>query len=128
MRDSVAAGLAAIVTAHAPTEDDGWLMIPGDHPQLSPATLARLLDVWTTERPEYLVPAFRGGRGHPLIARWSTTQKLSALPPDVGINQLLRDPAHPVRELELDDDGVTRDLDTPEDYARLLDDITEAPG
>jgi CTP:molybdopterin cytidylyltransferase MocA len=43
-----------------------------------------------------------------------------ALPRDVGLNQLLRAHAAEVSELPVESRSVLCDLDTPEDYERLV--------
>jgi CTP:molybdopterin cytidylyltransferase MocA len=43
-----------------------------------------------------------------------------ALPADVGLNQLVRQHANEVTTLAIDNPAVLWDLDTPEDYERLV--------
>uniref|UniRef100_A0A7C4LN32 Nucleotidyltransferase family protein n=1 Tax=Schlesneria paludicola TaxID=360056 RepID=A0A7C4LN32_9PLAN len=120
MRASVECGLAWIQAAQQPADHDAWLLLPADHPLLDRGVLAHLLDHFSRFRPAFLVPTFRGRRGHPLLARWDTVPELRSLPPDVGLNHLLRQRAGDVRELAVESPTVLCDLDTPEDYARLL--------
>ena len=42
------------------------------------------------------------------------------LPPDQGLNSLLASHSALIEQVEVDSPGVIADLDTPEDYARLL--------
>ncbi len=120
MRASVEFALQHIATQHEPTDDDGWLLIPADHPLLSPALLAELLTVWDVQRPEILVPTYLGRRGHPTLFRWSTVRALADIPADRGLNWLLDRFADRVLDWPCDHPEATQDLDTPEDYERLL--------
>lgn len=119
MRQSVQFALDDIQRRFAPSDDAGWLLVPADHPCLSPQVLRRLIDGWIAESPEILVPTFQGKRGHPTFFRWRLAAEVRQLPADRGLNQLLKQHAGTVRELPFEDPGVLADLDTPEDYNRL---------
>jgi molybdenum cofactor cytidylyltransferase len=119
MRASVECGLRAIGDRFRPTAEDGWLMLPADHPVLDRDVLSALIGRWRTERPRFLRPLHDGRRGHPLIARWDTVPLIAALPSDQGLNRLLRDHAAEVVAMPVDSPGVLTDLDSPADYERL---------
>lgn len=119
MRISVEVGLYGIRAKYAPNPDDGWLMIPADHPVLDRVVLTELITAWQRGRPRFLVPTYHNRRGHPLIARWDTVPLIRALPADQGLNQLLRNHAADVVTVPVDHPGVLTDLDDPADYERL---------
>ncbi|MDX1967775.1 MAG: nucleotidyltransferase family protein [Planctomycetaceae bacterium] len=119
MRASIECGLREIEAQWSPGADDGWLLVPGDHAQLEPATIAALIDAWIDRFPPFLVPTFAGQRGHPLLARWSTARLVAGLPPETGLNALLERSREETLLWPVDQIGVTLDLDTPEDYARM---------
>jgi molybdenum cofactor cytidylyltransferase len=123
MRASIEHGLEWIEQTHHPTQDDAWLLLPADHPIIDAALIRPLCDAWSATATDVLVPTCHGRRGHPLIARWSTIKAVRALPSNVGVNQWLRDPATTVTEIAIDDPRILCDLDVPEDYARLLNEI-----
>ena len=118
MRDSVEIGLRAIRQRFAPTDDDAWLLIPADHPLLETEVLDDLLTCWSQRDCEALMPTFGHKRGHPTLLSWSLAARVEQLPPDVGVNALLRSSATLVTEWSTDHESVLADLDTPEDYAR----------
>jgi molybdenum cofactor cytidylyltransferase len=123
MRSSVEAALAWIRDAFHPADDDAWLLAPADHPVLDRDMVAGLVATFAALHPRFLVPIFEGQRGHPLIARWDTVQDVFSLPHDVGLNHLLRSHAADVGELPANNAAVLCDLDTPDDYERLLRDF-----
>ena len=47
-------------------------------------------------------------------------RSLAEIPADQGLNWLLRQAGVEVREIAIDDPSVLFDLDTPEDYERLV--------
>jgi molybdenum cofactor cytidylyltransferase len=119
MRTSVEHALASIQERFAPRPDDGWLLVPADHPVLDRGLVDRVIAEWQTHRPEVLVPTCGGRRGHPTVFRWNLAAAVSGLPSDCGLNQLVRDSGREVLEVELGDPAVLTDLDTPADYKSL---------
>ncbi|MFO1019155.1 MAG: nucleotidyltransferase family protein [Planctomycetales bacterium] len=120
MRYSVQAGLKHLEESFRPQPDDGWLLIPADHPLLSATLLEQLIHAWQSSTADVLVPTFRGHRGHPSLVRWRLAQRVPAIPADKGLNSLFRSPEVTVQEFPVEDDRILLDLDTPEDYARWV--------
>ena len=116
MRDSIEIGLRAIRERFAPTDDDGWLLIPADHPLIEPEVLDGLQSRWSRGDCDVLLPTFGQRRGHPVLLRWSLAAHIKQLPHDVGVNALLRSSPSLVTEWPTDCESVLADLDTPEDY------------
>jgi len=109
MGHSIAVGVAA--RSHA----DGWLILPGDMPQVQPATLqavARQLAVHPVVYAQY-----RGRRGHPVGFASELYSELVALHGDEGARRLTA--RYPALGLEVDDPGVLLDVDTLDDLERL---------
>ena len=119
MRTSVELGLRWLERQFQPGPQDGWMMLPGDHPVLSSPVIEQLVRIWQAAPQTVVVPTFAGRRGHPLIAPWSLAARVFELPADVGLNVLLRDPAVPLQAVAVSDAGILCDLDDPADYARL---------
>ncbi len=117
MRDSIEVGLRAIRQQFTPTDDDGWLLIPADHPLIESEVLDGLLTRWSQGDCEALLPTLGRRRGHPTLLRWSLAARIEQLPRDVGVNALLRSSPSLVTEWPTDRESVLADLDTPEDYA-----------
>jgi molybdenum cofactor cytidylyltransferase len=121
MRQTVEAGLMWWKEQRAPAPEDAWLLVPADHPLLAPEVIARLLEA-RQRHPEksIWVPTFAGKRGHPTLFAWPHAAALNTLPPHLGINAYVRAHAEAVLEVESANPDLLADLDTPEDYARLL--------
>lgn len=91
---------------------EGWLVALGDMPFVAASTLAALRDA-VEEGAGIAVPVHGGRRGNPVAFGARHRDALLALDGDQGARRLLR--AHPVRELEVADPGILRDIDTPSD-------------
>ena len=120
MRSSVEHGLEAVRRRHAPQPDDGWLLIPADHPVLDREVLDELVEAWQTTDEEILVPQHGKKNGHPAFFRWSIAARLGEIPNDKGLNWLRTAPGIRMRKLPVTSDSILIDLDTPEDYRRIL--------
>lgn len=118
MKASVQAALAYIAERHAPGAQDVWLLAPADMPNLSPAVIRSLVTAATQHPGAIVAPTYQGRRGHPVLFRWKHADAVQRLGPDEGVNQLLR--AHPVFEVPVSSDGVLQDIDTPEEYRRII--------
>ena len=121
MRDTVQFGLRKLLGNGLASNNDSWLLIPADHPALTGASLSALLEAHAREpNVEIFIPTFEGKRGHPAILPFSILQDIEELPEGEGINQLLRRLADRTLLVPVADPAVLLDLDTEEDYAKLL--------
>jgi len=119
MRASVSHAIAETERLFRPRADDGWMLLPADHPMLEPRVLDRLIERWQTGDSNILVPRHRSRRGHPTFFRWKLVEEIPAILADQGLNVLLERHASEIDEIEIDDPAVVTDLDTPEDYEAL---------
>jgi molybdenum cofactor cytidylyltransferase len=117
MRATVERGLDWIEERFSPRPDDWWLLAPADHPAFTAEVVRQLLATGDFSG-SVVVPVHEGRRGHPVMLRWRHVVSIRVLPPDRGINSLLRELASETRELPVNAPGILADLDTPEDYAR----------
>ena len=121
MRATVERGLDWLGERFGPRPEDAFLLVPADHPTLD-AGVIRLLIRARTEHPEksIFVPTFHGRRGHPTLIGWLHVAGIRAHPPGDGLNTYLRRYANETLEVVTEIPDVLRDLDTPEDYAKLV--------
>lgn len=127
MRSSVELLIEEVDQRYSPTSNDGWLLTPADHPIVHPAVVRSLVDRFAAEPSAIHIPTFEGRGGHPTLFPWSLASRVKQLPQGEGLNSLRRLPGvrtalHPTGE-----PSVLWDLDTPEDYQRLLAAISDAP-
>ena len=108
MGDSIAAGVRAC--ADAP----GWLILPGDLPLVTPATLRAVAAASGTQ---VVVPRFKQQPGHPVLFPARCGAALRALCGAKGAAAVLHEQvlAGTVSYLDLDDTGIVTDIDTTQD-------------
>ncbi|MGD9646858.1 MAG: NTP transferase domain-containing protein [Pirellulales bacterium] len=134
MKASIAAGLDYLRATYTPSDDDAWLVAPADMPLLPTTAIDAVIAAFSqqlvatasaavrstakpTTAPSIIVPHFKGRRGHPVLFAWRLASEVARLAPDEGLNRLLE--RYPSLPVEVADEGILSDVDTPEDYARL---------
>ena len=96
------------------------VVMPVDVPMVSAATIRRLVRAAAEQGVGIARATHCGRHGHPVLFTRAVFDELRSADPDVGARAVVRaDPAR-VRDVEVDDPGVTIDIDTPEDYFRAF--------
>jgi molybdenum cofactor cytidylyltransferase len=99
---------------------EGLLLCPVDHPLVSAALVARLIEQFDSSGKAIILPTFRGRRGHPLIFRASLFEELLAASPAVGARQVVWAHAGDVLEVPTEEEGVILNLNDPAALERAL--------
>lgn len=101
-------------------DDDaaGCAYCPVDHPLVRPGTVRRLLDAFRDSAAPLVVPRFRDRRGHPVVFRRSLFGELMADDLPEGARTVVHRHDDEVLEVEVEDRGVTVDIDTLQEYRR----------
>lgn len=107
---TLAAGVAA--TANAA----GWIVALADMPWIAPDTIAAVA-ARMRDGASVVAPCYRGRRGHPVGFGAQHHAALLALTGDEGARAILAAHADALETIEVDDPGVVRDVDRPEDLA-----------
>jgi len=105
MGHSIAAGVSARAGA------GGWLILPGDMPQVQPATLQAVARELAHNAVVYA--QYKGRRGHPVGFSCELYSELAELSGDEGARRLIA--RYPAFALDVDDPGVLVDVDTVAD-------------
>jgi molybdenum cofactor cytidylyltransferase len=100
------------------TAADGIVLHLVDHPFIDPNLVNRMIDAFYASKKPIVVPVCRGRRGHPVIFARALFAELLAAPLDQGAKTVVRAHASDTLEIETDDEGITCDIDTPDDYRR----------
>ncbi len=113
---SLRAGIAAV-----PADCDAAVVLLGDMPQVTAQHVNRLLAAYAPGEGRSICVATRvGKRGNPVLWSRSYFDEMLALDGDQGARALIRRHEDAVCEVEMDDDGVLLDLDTPEALAAFV--------
>jgi CTP:molybdopterin cytidylyltransferase MocA len=91
-------------------EAEAALVVLADGPNLSPAAIDRVLEVWHESGAEVVAATYDGNRGHPVVLARAAWDRI----PDKGARTL------PALLVPCDDLGAPGDVDLPEDLPETL--------
>jgi molybdenum cofactor cytidylyltransferase len=115
MASSLKAGVEAL-----PASVEALLVCLGDMPRVTAhqmQTIARAYD--PAKGHTICVPVFQDQRGNPVLFGRQHFVEMQSLEGDRGGRSLLAKHADRVREVEMTDDAILTDVDTPESFARV---------
>jgi molybdenum cofactor cytidylyltransferase len=112
MLTSIVAGLDAVEKSAA----EGSLVLPVDHPDVSPEIVDLLIGRFALTPRPVILPVHRGRRGHPVLFSRAVFDEIRRAPESVGARQVVWDHQGDLLEVEVPDPGIGRDVDTPGDY------------
>lgn len=127
---SVRAGLALVGP-----EAEAVMIGLVDQPTIEPETYKLIADFWRSNKDSIVIPKCRrpGGapaangrqplsfkRGHPIIIPREYFRLCFDGPADKGMHWVTRHPSAKVLDLIVEDTGIIRDFDTPEDYQEMI--------
>jgi molybdenum cofactor cytidylyltransferase len=90
-----------------------------DVPLVLPETVEKLVHAWRKRRAPIVRPARGEQHGHPVIFDRVLFDELRGADPARGAKSVVRAHAADILHVPIDDPGAYRDVDTPEDYARI---------
>lgn len=100
---------------------DGFFLLPGDMPQVSPATFRAVAGAWARSGGQGVAfPTLDGYRKHPPLVAASLVKDVLAYGGEGGLRGFWQVCEAPVCEVPVDDVGVWADLDTQQDYLSCI--------
>lgn len=121
MRETVMKGLIWLEKRFHPRPDDGWLLVPGDHATLNVQIIQQIISAFDGKSCHSIcLPVHEGQRGHPTLLSWQHVQSIRDSPAGEGLNQYIRNQSEHTKEIVVTSPSILEDLDTPQDYEKLL--------
>lgn len=111
MFDSVKIGLKSIADSC-----ERVLLMPIDTPAIMPDTIRQVLKI----EAGLIRTVCKGEPGHPLIIDGSVISTICSYKGNRGLRGAMEESGIPITNLEVEDEGIYRDVDTREEYERLL--------
>ncbi len=91
-----------------PEDTEKFFILPGDYPFLQKETFIRLLNV----DADIVIPSFQGKKGHPVLLKGDLLEDLKNFS-DGNLRDFTK--KFKIELVEVNDPGIIRDTDTPED-------------
>jgi putative nucleotidyltransferase with HDIG domain len=115
MYSSVLTGVKSL-----PADVEAFLLLPVDIPLVRETTVRALIESGETG-PDVVYPAFLGKKGHPPLISRRLVPEILNFGGDGGLRALLARHDRASLVLDVPDEGIVMDMDTPEDYGKLRD-------
>ena len=98
----------------------GFFILPVDFPMVASSTIQALIDEFNKNPDGIIIPAFEGRRGHPPLFSAKFKDQILSLPRSLGLNTAIHENALRLRTLEVNDAGVRKTFNTPEEFQKIV--------
>ncbi len=98
---------------------EGFFVLPADVPLVRPRTVLDLLEAFQRHSTAVVRPVFSGEAGHPVLLAGRLAPDLLHWTGTGGLRSFLQEGGFPAVDVEVADENVLFDLDTPADYEEL---------
>lgn len=112
MLSSIQCGLRDL----AEKDSSAALIALGDQPQVREGSVWRVCEMFKETGNPLVVPSYHMRRGHPWLAERSLWDEVLAMRAPQTPRDFLNARADQIKYVEVDDEGILADLDTPEQY------------
>ncbi len=120
MSTSLRAGLGAVEK-----DADAVMVVLGDQPLVTPATVDAIIQCYRKTRAAIVVPVHRGVRGNPVLLDRSLFPEIEKIRGDVGAKSVVARHEEGLVQVDVDDPGILRDIDTPTEYRAAVGELDE---
>jgi molybdenum cofactor cytidylyltransferase len=114
MFSSVQAGVRALSP-----DSRAFFMLPVDICLVHPQTIKKLLEAYYSGKGKIVFPTFRGKRGHPPLVDARYRNEILSYSGEGGLRAIFRNHEDQSIQIEVADEMILSDLDTPADYEAL---------
>jgi len=114
---SLQAGLRAL-----PADAEAFMLYPADHPLITADEIAPIVKEFRTrkENKQIFIPSYNLRRGHPVLFDAALKEEFLRLPEEAPARTVINLLADRITYIEIPTSAILMDMDTPEDYARCL--------
>jgi len=99
------------------------LVFQGDQPLISPVSINVIIDSFSSSCKGIVIPVHDKKRGHPVMIGRKYHDEIEKLDPGTGLKGLAEKFPEDVFEIEVDDPGILKDMDTLDEYRELINQI-----
>jgi molybdenum cofactor cytidylyltransferase len=89
-------------------------LIPGDYPAVRASVYKNLTDA----EGDIIIPTYKGERGHPVLMKSFLAREIIQSDRYTNLHEFICDKG--CKEIETQDKGILMDVDTPSDYAKVI--------
>ena len=115
MLSSIQVGLKAVRESC-----EAALISLADQPQIQVETIIQLISQFNQDKHKIVVPSFNMHRGHPWLIPNRLFDEFLAFKPPLSARDFLNANKAIIQYVEIDNDSILQDIDTPLDYKKSL--------
>ena len=108
--------LSSIQEGVATASGDALLVMPGDMPYVRAETVRAVIAKFR-EKPAIVSPRFNGKRGHPVALPIALKDEIRTTDTHLTLHDVIKRHQGQRVDIDVDDPGIVRDVDKPEDLA-----------
>ncbi|MEJ2054955.1 MAG: nucleotidyltransferase family protein [Calditrichaceae bacterium] len=105
-----------IAVKNLPENSLGFILALVDHPMVKLDTYRKLFAMAQSHPGNIIIPEFLGQKGHPVFFGRPFFNSIMDLPLSDGARMVIRENPDEVKFLPVDDEGILKDIDTPDEY------------
>jgi molybdenum cofactor cytidylyltransferase len=95
----------------------------GDQPQIQPDTIKKIINEFIQNKPMLIAPSYNFHRGHPWLISSPLFNEFLMIEPTSSAREFLKKNSSMIHYVEIDNESILKDIDTPQEYHRSLPDI-----
>ena len=97
---------------------EAFLVLLADQPGIGPEIVNTIIRTFRQADPQRGIvrPVYRGRRGHPVLIGAQYREEVLRLQGDLGARRILMNHPGDVLEIDVEDNAILEDIDTPEEY------------
>ncbi len=107
--------LSSSISVSIDRQWSGTFIFLADMPFIKSETIAILKEEALINNRSIIIPEFESFRGHPVFFPSRFYQELGLLKGDQGAKKIIESNLESVKQVEVADEGITKDIDCPED-------------
>jgi molybdenum cofactor cytidylyltransferase len=96
------------------------LIVLGDQPLIRPQTLRQIMAGYHQSGAPIVIPMHQGKRGNPVLLSRSVFSEVMELQGDTGCRAIFTNHLDGILKVEVEDPGILLDIDSQDDYDRLM--------
>lgn len=99
---------------------EGFAIFLADQPLIKEESIEKVVSTFNNKNCMIVAPIYKKEIGHPVIFHKSLSSEIMKLSGDVGAKSIIEKYKHRACFVEVDDEGILIDIDTPEDLKEAL--------
>lgn len=99
---------------------DAAMIFLGDQPFIKKKTISKVISAYRRSTENIIMPSFHNRRGHPWVIRRELWNEIMGIDAPNTLRDFIKKNQTQIKYVAIDDMNVIQDMDTPEEYEKML--------